>query len=204
MEAAWPRMPWDHDNIVAFNHIHSLDGIMGDGGAIYTLGPQGNRPFRIGGVRPSYPPLPLPPLRILPMSRVTANWVHDNGWSERPRNSVPGDGTHGPGGIYLDNGSTGWNCSRNVFRGVTVWALACYTTGIDNNSFVNNTYVCTGGSSGRYNISWCGPLHDKRTICTLANNSNPQLATDFSSADLAVIKNAGPRPLQQPAATAAE
>ena len=82
-------------------------------------------------------------------------------WFRRLRNTtahIPGDhtpqgdGSHGPGGIYLDNGSTGWNCSKNVFQHITVWALACYTTGIDNNSFINNTYVSSG---------WSGPLGPK-------------------------------------------
>jgi hypothetical protein len=85
------------------------------------------------------------------MSVIRRNWVHHNGWQGRPGHGArPGDGTpdgdgsHGPGGIYLDNGSTGWNCTENVFENITVWALACYTTGIDNNSFTMNTAVCAG------------------------------------------------------------
>ena len=101
-------MPWDRDNIVAHNHIHHVVGIMGDGGAVYTLGVQGNRPFRqIGNL--TFPALPLPPLEIAPMSIITKNWIHDNGWPSRPGHGAkPGDGTpagdgsHGPGGIYLD------------------------------------------------------------------------------------------------------
>jgi hypothetical protein len=27
-------MPWDRNNTVAFNHIHHIDGVMGDGGAV--------------------------------------------------------------------------------------------------------------------------------------------------------------------------
>ena len=46
----------------------------------------------------------------------------------------------------------GWNCTKNVFQNITVWALACYTTGIDNNSFINNTFVSAG---------WSGPLGPK-------------------------------------------
>lgn len=42
-----------------------------------------------------------------------------------PKNSRKGDGTHGPGGVYTDNGSTGWNVSGNVFKLLTVWAVAC-------------------------------------------------------------------------------
>ena len=122
---------------------------------------------------------------------TTKHAADHNGWRSRPGHGTqPGDGTpvgdgsHGPGGIYLDNGSTGWNCSGNVFENITVWALACYTTGIDNNSFVNNTAICK---------SWCGPLGPKVKDCTIADNSEIRTPQALSSADLAVIKNAGPR-----------
>ncbi len=29
-----PRMPWDRNNVVEYNNVHSIDGIMGDGGAM--------------------------------------------------------------------------------------------------------------------------------------------------------------------------
>ena len=193
MEITWPNMPWDRDNVVDSNHVHHIDGVMGDGGAIYTLGVQGNRPFRQGNLRPSYPALPLAPLQILPMSLITKNWIHDNGWPSRPGHGVrPGDGTpagdgsHGPGGIYLDNGSTGWNCTGNVFQSITVWALACYTTGIDNNSFTNNTAVCS---------DWCGPLGPKVRDCVVEDNVQVATAAGLSAADRDVVERAGPRPL---------
>ena len=37
-----PYQPF-HAAVVSYNHVHQVDGIMGDGGSIYTLGPQGNR-----------------------------------------------------------------------------------------------------------------------------------------------------------------
>ena len=87
----WPRMPWDRDNIVSHNHIHHVVGVMGDGGAVYTLGVQGNRPFRKVGNR-TFPSLPLPPLEIAPMSIISKNWIHDNGWPSRPGHGAkPGD-----------------------------------------------------------------------------------------------------------------
>ncbi len=180
MESTWPLMPWDNGNVVRANHVHEVDGIMGDGGSIYTLGPQGNRPFRQGTVRPSYPALPIPPLKILPMSQIVHNYVHSNGWPERPRNSIKGDGSHGPGGIYTDNGSTGWNVSGNVFMQVTVWAVACYTTGIDNNTYTNNTLVST----------W-GPIN-KQQDCLVVNNTVKNI-NGLSPADQSIIDNAGPR-----------
>jgi hypothetical protein len=152
------------------------------------------------------------------MSVIRRNWVHHNGWQDRPGHARPGDGTpdgdgsHGPGGIYLDNGSTGWNCTENVFENITVWALACYTagvavgfcsksiyypspfmlsseviawtTGIDNNSFTMNTAVCAG---------WCGPLGPKVPDCEIANNSVFKELEQLSARDHAVIASAGPR-----------
>ena len=84
----------------------------------------------------------------------------------------------------MDNGSTGWNCSSNVFANITVWALACYTTGIDNNSFTNNTAVCSG---------WCGPLGPKVPDCELVGNTEVKLRAELSARDLAIIADAGPR-----------
>jgi hypothetical protein len=141
-----------------------------------------NRPFRQGSLR-KYPAVPLPPLKILPMSQMTENFVEHNGWPERPKGSTPGDGTHGPGGVYTDNGSTGWNVSSNVFNNVTVWAVACYTAGIDNNSFINNTAVCGG---------WCGPIQ-KQDDCSTVNNTQHARFDQLTAADMAVVVNAGPR-----------
>ena len=36
-------MPWDARNEISYNNIHDVMQILGDGGAIYTLGPQGNQ-----------------------------------------------------------------------------------------------------------------------------------------------------------------
>jgi hypothetical protein len=136
------------------------------------------------------------------MSTITRNWIHSNGWIDRPGHGARpgdqtprGDGSHGPGGIYLDNGSTGWNCSENVFENVTVWALACYTTGIDNNSFTENTAVCSAGSS------WCGPLGPKVKDCEIANNSMLHTPGQFTAVDLGIIAGAGPRRTQAAAAS---
>ena len=46
LQAAWPRMPWDKDNHVNYNHIHDVMQSTGDGGMIYTLGPQVKPKFR--------------------------------------------------------------------------------------------------------------------------------------------------------------
>ena len=49
-----------------------------------TLGVQANIPFRQGKGTTVYPAFPLPPLTVHPHSRITANWMHDNGWPSRP------------------------------------------------------------------------------------------------------------------------
>eukprot|EP01052_Picozoa_sp_SAG31_P063678 SAG31_NODE_22593_length_522_cov_0.969267_1_plen_97_part_01 len=73
-------MPWDADNVIEGNNIHHVMTRLGDGGMIYTLGPQGNRPFlRPNGAGRSYPAQPKPPLRIKPMSQIVRNYLHDNG-----------------------------------------------------------------------------------------------------------------------------
>ena len=45
MEIVWPSMPWDEGNDISYNNIHDVMMMLGDGGSIYTLGPQGNVPF---------------------------------------------------------------------------------------------------------------------------------------------------------------
>ena len=42
MEIVWPKMPWDVANDISYNNIHDVMQMLGDGGSIYTLGPQGN------------------------------------------------------------------------------------------------------------------------------------------------------------------
>ena len=49
--------PCMHTHILAFKYTHIHNQHM-------------HRPFRQGSIRPSYPPLPLPPLKMLPMSQV--------------------------------------------------------------------------------------------------------------------------------------
>ena len=95
MEITWPRMPWDAANQIDRNDIHDVMQMLGDGGAIYTLGPQGNVPFPKGPSGKVYPEAPVPPLRRLPPSTMVGNFIHDTG----PRDGVaeaPGFGSHCP------------------------------------------------------------------------------------------------------------
>ena len=93
-----------------------MNGILGDSGSLYTLGVQGNRPFRAGDAGRAYPSTPVAPLKILPMSQMVGNYVHSNGWPGRPKGAVRGDGTHGPGGVYTDNGKYTSPPTANVLR----------------------------------------------------------------------------------------
>lgn len=69
---------------------------------IYTLGPQGNRPFlRASGFGRYYPAKPEPPLQILPMSQIVRNYLHDNG----PNSDHGGQKVKA---LYSDEGSTNW------------------------------------------------------------------------------------------------
>ena len=138
-QKAWPRMPWDSDNVVLGNDVHHVMTRLGDGGMIYTLGPQGNRPFwRASGIGRYYPAEPEPPLRILPMSQILRNYLHDNG--------PPSDrGGQKAKALYSDEGSTNWNISGNVVENNGgpnfVWMSGCRDTAI-NNSWSSNFYSC--------------------------------------------------------------
>ena len=93
---------WDADNVIEGNDIHHTMTRLGDGGMIYTLGPQGNRPFlRASGFGRYYPVEPEPPLEILPMSQIVRNYLHDNG----PNSDRGGQKIKA---LYSDEGSTNW------------------------------------------------------------------------------------------------
>lgn len=188
MERLWPHMPWDSGNVVSFNEVRNAVGVMGDGGSVYTLGVQGNQPFPLGPTGRRYPAAPLPPLKLLPPSQMVGNFLHDNGWAGRPRESVAGDGTHGPGGIYTDDGTTGWIVSGNVISDATVWGVLCYQTWIYNRN-VGNFFKCRDGS-------WCGPIN-KEAGCPLANNTRVPHQGPFPPAAQLVIERAGPRPTRR-------
>lgn len=119
MEITWPAMPWDAANDVSYNDIHDVMQMLGDGGSIYTLGPQGNVPFPKGPSGKVYPATPTVPLKRLPASQMVGNYIHDTG----PRDGVvdaPGAGSHFPGGLYNDEGTTNWAMVGNV---VSFWII---------------------------------------------------------------------------------
>ena len=90
--------------------------VLGDGGAIYTLGAQGNMPFEWPS---KYPNISA----ILPPSRMEYNWIHDGGNSATAAldHRGIGEGCHCPGALYSDEGSTNWNMSYNVVQNVEIW-----------------------------------------------------------------------------------
>eukprot|EP01043_Picozoa_sp_COSAG02_P009889 COSAG02_NODE_341_length_24173_cov_28.504777_8_plen_616_part_00 len=174
-QKTWPRMPWDSDNVIAGNDIHHVMTRLGDGGMIYTLGPQGNRPFLRpnGGGSSDYPPEPEAPLQILPMSQILNNYLHDNG----PSSSSSGG--QKVKALYSDAGSTNWNISGNVIENNAgpnfVWMSGCREASI-NNSWSDNSYSCTVvhgktlGPHGRISEccdSGCSGWRNNDTICPL-------------------------------------
>ena len=77
-------------------------------------------------------------LRILPMSQILRNHLHDNG--------PPSDrGGQKAKALYSDEGSTNWNISGNVVENNGgpnfVWMSGCRDTAI-NNSWSSNFYSC--------------------------------------------------------------
>ena len=70
-----------------------------------------------------YPALPLPPLQLLPPSTMSSNYIHDTG----PNDGVPdapGAGSHVPGGLYNDEGTTNWIMRDNVVVDTPLWLQA--------------------------------------------------------------------------------
>ena len=74
-----------------------------------------------------YPALPVPPLQLLPPSTIKENYIHDTG----PNDDVPdapGAGSHFPGGLYNDEGTTNWEMVRNaiILHGVYIYMYIYY------------------------------------------------------------------------------
>lgn len=204
-------MPWDTDNVIEGNNIHHVMTRLGDGGMIYTLGPQGNRPFGGRGTARTlrYPVEPLPPLRILPMSQILRNYLHDNGPA-----SASGGGQKAKA-LYSDDGSTNWNISGNVIENNGgpnfVWMSGCRDSTI-NNSWSNNSYSCkivrgkTLGTHGHVSEccdSACSGWRNNASICPLdradLDGGRGAGTTNYTgeampAAARAVAAAAGPRP----------
>ena len=199
-QRTWPRMPWDGDNWVIGNNIHHVMTRLGDGGMIYTLGPQGNKPWRnCAGCDKSYPSEPEPPLHIKPMSRIERNYLHHNG----PASSTGGG--FKAKALYSDSGSTNWRVSQNVIEDNAgpnfVWMSGC-RDGTINNSWSDNAYSCrvTHGKSlgphGRVSEccdSACPGWRNNASKCTLLRTVNYTGSVMPASAR-EVAAAAGPRP----------
>ena len=81
------------------------------GGAIYTLGAQGNLPFEMPA---KYHNTSV----ILPPSMQQGNHIHDAGnkvTAALDHDGI-GEGCHCPGGLYSDEGTVNTNACRRVFR----------------------------------------------------------------------------------------
>ena len=170
---------------------------------IYTLGPQGNKPWRTcDGCERNYPAMPQPPLHIQAMSRIERNYMHDNG----PASSTGGG--FKAKGVYSDDGSTNWNISENVIENNAgpnfVWMSGCRDGTI--NSWSDNAYSCriqhgkSLGPHGRVSEccdSACSGWRNNASECPLPRTVN------FTGADMPasaheVAAAAGPRPQAAP------
>lgn len=111
---------YDGANSISYNHIHDHMLVLGDGGAIYTLGAQGNLPFEMPSKYKNVS-------AILPPSMQQGNWIHDSGTeatAARDHGGI-GEGCHCPGALYSDEGSTNWNITGNVVERVADWLQGC-------------------------------------------------------------------------------
>ena len=90
------------------------------GGAIYTLGAQGNLPFEM-------PAKYHNTSAILPPSMQQGNYIHDagnKGTAALDHDGI-GEGCHCPGGLYSDEGTTNMNITNNVVANVLIWLQGC-------------------------------------------------------------------------------
>eukprot|EP01052_Picozoa_sp_SAG31_P039389 SAG31_NODE_5455_length_2527_cov_1.923394_1_plen_696_part_00 len=123
----WYANTWQGPTTIEGNHVHHHLQLLGDGAAIYTLGPEGNLPFGSGPRYSDGPKYFANVSAILRPSVIRANWIHDAGdhQSALRDHAGLGEGSHAPGGIYTDEGSTNWNISGNVLNNVEYWLMAC-------------------------------------------------------------------------------
>jgi hypothetical protein len=190
--------------VIEGNEIHHVMTRLGDGGMIYTLGPQGNKPYaQASSTGKVYPAVPIPPLRVLPMSQILRNYLHDNG----PTGPTGGQKAKG---LYSDEGSTNWNISGNVIENNSgpnfVWMAGCRGLGI-NNSWSDNAYSCkiepgrSLGPHGRVSECCdraCSGWRNNQTACPLPDTINYTGAA-MPTAAKQIAAAAGPRPLASPA-----
>ena len=69
---------------------------------------------------------------------------------------------------------------------------ACYASGIDNNSFTGNEYICATQIPGRAK-GWCGPIQSQ-SDCPTSGNTGVASIGLLSPAAKDVVEHAGPRP----------
>lgn len=130
---------------------------------------------------------------ILSSSRIyleqvqARNWIHDvgNASSAQDDHAGIGAGSHGPGALYADEGSTNWNITHNVIQSAPVWLQGC-----------------------RPGCAWIGPLWQDYNWFDAASATSINVearcplvgdelinGTDWPAEAMAVMRQAGPRPL---------
>ena len=195
MEITWPGMPWDADNHVDGNDIHDVMLMLGDGGSIYTLGPQGNVPFPKGPSGKVYPDRPTAPLQVLPPSTCNGNYIHDTGPADGTKDQ-PGAGSHFPGGLYNDEGTTNWQMTGNVVVDTAAWLQGCrFADGwIGHMNQTHNFITCD--KKPPHSKNGCSLINANTTAadCDVANDVHFPTREAMPAVAQAVMKAAGPRP----------
>ena len=123
---------------------------------------------------------------ILPPSVIRANWIRSAGNHQTALldHGGLGEGSHAPGGIYTDEGSTNWAVSGNVLQGVSYWLMACRP----GSAPIGPVWV-----SGNWFDSASNMTINNASRCPLVDNL--EVATDASWPIQAqrVMRSAGPR-----------
>jgi hypothetical protein len=194
----WTRHPhtYDGENTIVGNHIHHHMQLLGDGGAIYTLGAQGNLPFGTDCTRvedccsrdPQGKCHSLPAIEntsaLLPPSIQQRNWIHDGGTASTARadHEGIGQGCHCPAGLYTDEGSTNWDLSQNVIQTVATWLDGCRAGAVIGPNWQHNNFYDTA-SARSVNLE---------VRCPLVGNVQVDGGA-WPTAAVMVMKAAGPR-----------
>jgi hypothetical protein len=196
------KTTWAGSNRVTHNNMHGMMGLLGDGAAVYTLGPQGGQPCG-----PSFPFVANATAE--PPSVIGWNFIHDAGNSTTAALDHGGlqANTHSPGGIYTDQGSTNWNVTGNVIARVDLWLDACRPGGGIGPIFIDGNWRtlsvdCQCSNCCNCSASSPNPGCDMDNMGAANNNSHcPILRTEVISGDasrwpegtLQVVRGAGVR-----------
>ena len=158
------------------------------------LGPQGNVPYPKGPSGKVYPAVPDPPLKVLPPSTMIGNYIHGTG----PRDGMveaPGFGSHFPGGLYNDEGTTNWHMKGNVVVDAGAWLQGCrFADGWIGHMDQSNNFISCDKKSP-YSKNDCSLINANTTTadCDVSNDVHYPSREAMPAAAQTAMKRAGPR-----------